>query len=143
VASLRDEVDNFLNVTVGRLANAAVENARGFHLLEGWFPAVDVYEDKDKLQVTAELAGLKKEDIEISLNDGCLDLSGERKQAETPEGVEVYRAERLTGRFHRSINLPCRVDAEKITAAYSDGILTVTLPKAEEAKPRQIPITVK
>jgi HSP20 family protein len=143
VANFRDEVENFLSVALGRLADAASENGHGARVLQGWFPAVDLYEDKDTLQVKAELAGLKKEDIEISLQDGHLTLSGERKQEETQEGGEVYRTERWVGRFHRSINLPCRVDAEKITATYNEGVLTVTLPKAEEAKPKQIPITVK
>jgi HSP20 family protein len=143
VASLRDEVDNFINLALGRLANASVENGHGPQSLEGWFPAVDVYEDKEQLQVKAELAGLKKEDIEISMQDGYLTLSGERKLEEKQDNGEVRRSERWVGRFHRSISLPCRVDAEKITATYNDGVLTVTLPKAEEAKPKQIPITIK
>ena len=142
-ASLRNEVDNFLNLALGHLADATGQNGSGSQLLGGWFPAVDVYEDKDTLQVKAELAGLKKEDIQISLEDGSLTLSGERKQEQKQENGQVYRSERWEGRFHRSISLPCRVDAEKITATYNEGVLTVTLPKAEEAKPKQIPITVK
>lgn len=143
VANLRDEVDNFLHHALGRLTDANGENGWGTQLLEGWFPAVDVYEDKDTLQVKAELAGLKKEDIEISLHDGCLSLSGERKEEKKQEGREVYRSERWVGRFHRTISLPCRVEADKIQATYNDGVLTVVLPKAEEAKPKQIPITIK
>jgi HSP20 family protein len=143
VASLRHEVDNFLNLALGRLAEATGENGGGSPLQEGWFPAVDVYEDKDSLQVKAELPGLKKEDIEISLHDGYLTLAGERKQEEKQESGEVYRSERWVGRFHRTISLPCRVDAEKIKATYNEGVLTVTLPKAEEAKPKQIQISVQ
>ena len=111
--------------------------------MEGWFPAVDVYEDKENLLVTAELPGLKKEDIQISLDNGNLTLSGERKQEEKRQDADVYRSERWVGRFHRSVSLPCRVEAEKIKATYSEGVLTVILPKAEDAKPKQIPITVK
>ncbi len=70
-------------------------------------------------------------------------LSGERKQEEKHRDADVYRSERWVGRFHRAINLPCRVEAENIKAAYSEGVLTVTLPKAEESKPKQIPISVK
>src|SRR5580658_232930 len=140
VANLRDEVDNFLHNALGHLTDAKGENGWGTQLLEGWFPAVDVYEDKDTLQVKAELAGLKKEDIEISLHDGCLSLSGERKEEKKQEGREVYRSERWVGRFHRTISLPCRVVADNIQATYNDGVLTVVLPKAEEAKPKQIPI---
>lgn len=135
VANLRDEVDNFFNLAFARLSGS--DESR-----DGWFPAVDVYEDADNLLVKAELAGLKKEDIEISLHDGFLTLSGERKQEEKVEGADVYRAERWSGRFERTITLPCRVEAEKIKATYNEGVLTVTLPKAEEAKPKQIPISV-
>jgi HSP20 family protein len=143
VTNLRDEVDHLLSMALGRLGDSG-ENGRGSQLLEGgWFPAVDVYEDKDNLLIKAELPGLKKEDIDISLQDGYLSLSGERKQEEKREDSGVYRSERWVGRFHRSISLPCRVNAEKITATYNEGVLTVTLPKAEEAKPKQIPISVK
>jgi len=144
VASLRDEVDSLFNLAFGRLTGTnGGENGRGSQLLEGWFPAVDVYEDKDNLLVKAELPGLKKEDIEISLHEGFLTLSGERKQEQAREGAEVYRSERWAGRFHRTISLPCRVEADKIQATYNEGVLAVTLPKAEEAKPKQIQITVK
>jgi len=143
VTNLRDEVDNLFNLAFGRLADSNAENARETQLLEGWFPPVDVYEDKDNLLVKAELPGLKKEDIEISLHDGFLTLSGERKQEEKQENGGVYRSERCLGRFHRSISLPCSVVADKINATYKDGVLEVTLPKAEEAKPKQIPIAVK
>ena len=143
VATLRDEVDNFFNLALGRLTDSNGGSGPAAQFLEGWFPAVDVYEDKDTLQVKAELAGLNKEDIEISLQDGYLVLSGERKQEEKQDNNEVYRSERWVGRFHRTISLPCRVEADKIKATYNEGVLTVTLPKAEEAKPKQIPISVK
>jgi HSP20 family protein len=136
-------MDNLLNLALGRLADTKLENGQGSQLLEGWFPAVDVYEDKDSLLVKAELPGLKKDDIDISLQEGYLVLSGERKQEQKHEDANVYRSERWEGRFHRSISLPCRVDAEKIKATYNEGVLTVTLPKAEDAKPKQIPISVK
>jgi len=136
-------LDNFFNLTLGRLADANVENERGAQLLEGWFPPVDVYEDTDTLLVKAELPGLKKDDIEISLHDGYLTLSGERKEESKHEDADVYRSERWVGKFHRSISLPCSVQADKIKATYNEGVLTVALPKAEEAKPKQIPISVK
>ncbi len=142
MANLRDEVDNLLSLALGHL-NANSENGQESQLLEGWFPAVDVYEDKDNLLVKAELPGLKKEDIEISLQDGYLTLAGERKEETRKKDGDVYRSERWTGRFHRSISLPFQVQTDKITAAYNEGLLTVTLPKAEEAKPKQIQISVK
>jgi HSP20 family protein len=143
VASLRDEVDSLFNMAFGRLADPNLENGHGAQSLEGWFPAVDVYEDKDSLLVKAELPGLKKEDINIALEDGNLTFSGERKQEEKHQDAGVYRSERWVGRFHRTVSLPCRVETEKITATYNEGVLTVTLPKAEDAKPKHIPISVK
>jgi len=143
IANLRDEVDNLFSLAFSRLHGTAAEPDRGSQFLEGWFPAVDVYEDKDNLLVRAELPGMKKEDIEISLHEGFLTLSGERKAEEKQEGSETYRSERWLGRFHRTLSLPCAVVPDKIKATYTDGILTVTLPKAEEAKPKQIAISVK
>ncbi|HEY3855566.1 MAG TPA: Hsp20/alpha crystallin family protein [Verrucomicrobiae bacterium] len=142
VANLRDEVDNLFNLAFARLGNTPEAEPRS-QFLEGWYPAVDVTEDKDTLSVRAEIPGMKKEDIEISLHEGFLTLSGERKGGEKLEGSETYRSERWFGRFHRTISLPYAVVADQIKATYTDGVLTVTLPKAEEAKPKQIPITVK
>ncbi len=142
VANLRDEVDNLFNLAFARLGNTP-EPERGSEFLEGWFPPVDVAEDKDTLSVRAELPGMKREDIEITLHDGVLTLSGERKGGEKIEGSEMYRSERWFGRFHRTVNLPYPVVPDQIKATYTDGVLTVTLPKAEEAKPKQIAITVK
>ncbi len=105
-----------------------------------WAPALDLYEDKDNLVLTAELPGLKKDDIDISLRDNVITISGERKNEKKYEDSETSRSERFFGRFTRSLALPKTVDANKVKAAYKDGILTVTLPKAEEAKPRQIAI---
>jgi HSP20 family protein len=143
MASFRDEVDNLFNLAFGRFSGVPAEPERGLQFLEGWFPAVDVYEDKDNLVVRAEVPGMKKEDIEISLHEGFLVISGERKGQEKQEGAEIYRSERWLGRFNRTISLPCSVVPDKIKATYTDGILTVSLPKAEEAKPKQIPVSVK
>ena len=83
---------------------------------------------------------MRKEDIEISLHDGTLTISGERKR-ESANGDKAERTERYVGTFRRSITLPTRVDANKVNASYQDGILTVTLPKAEEVKPKQIHVS--
>jgi HSP20 family protein len=105
-----------------------------------WTPALDVYQDKDQFTVVAELPGLKKEDIELSLHDGVITISGERKQEK--KGEEGYKNERFFGRFQRSVTLPSSVDGDKVRATYQDGILKVVLPKAEEAKPKQIEVSV-
>lgn len=107
-----------------------------------WTPALDVYEDKENFVVQAELPGLKREDIEVSLHDGTLTISGERKAEKRNEDAEVYRAERLVGRFQRAVGLPTTVATEKVKAGYTDGLLTITLPKTEEAKPRKIDVSV-
>lgn len=140
--TLRDDMDTLFNLALGRVLEPFGPE-RNSQLLEGWFPAVDVYENNESLTVRAELPGMKKEEIDISLHDGFLTLTGERKQQSKEEGSETYRSERWLGRFHRTISLPCRVDVEKIKATYLDGVLTVSLPKAEEAKPKQIPVLVK
>jgi len=114
--------------------------ASGSRLLSAWNPAVDLYEDKDNVIVKAEVPGLKKEDINISLHNGVLNISGERKNEEEVEGAETHRSERFVGRFNRTVTLPSEVKGDQVKAQYADGILTITLPKAEEAKPRQIQV---
>ena len=107
---------------------------------EGWEPTVDVYEDKDKITVKAELPGMKKEDITVSLDNNTLTVSGERKYEEEKKDKETYRSERYFGRFQRSITLSHSVEAKGIEANYKDGVLTVSLPKSEEAKPKHIEV---
>lgn len=108
-------------------------------LFNGWTPALDLYQTNDDVVAVLELPGMRKEDIEISLHDGMLTVSGERKE-EPVADEKNGRTERFVGKFRRSISLPTRVDASKVNATYKDGILTVTLPKAEEVKPKQIQI---
>jgi HSP20 family protein len=86
--------------------------------------------------------GMRKEDIDISLQDGMLTIAGERARS-SGEGDNAERTERFSGKFRRSITLPTRVDAGKVSATYKDGILTVTLPKAEEAKPKKVEVTIE
>jgi HSP20 family protein len=114
----------------------------GSQVSESWTPAVDVYEDKENFVVQAELPGLKREDIEVALHDGTLTISGERKPEKRNEEKEVYRAERYVGRFQRALLLPTTVAPDKVKAAYVDGLLTITLPKTEEAKPKKIDVSV-
>jgi len=127
----------------GRLLNLNDELDRLFETpLQAWAPALDVHEDKDKFTVNLELPGLKREEIDVHLEDGSLVISGERKSETVSEGTEVHRQERYYGKFSRALTLPTAVAADKVKAAYKDGILTVTLPKAEEAKPKHIDVTI-
>jgi HSP20 family protein len=118
------------------------EIARGAQLLRVWHPALDVYEDKDNVFVKAEIAGLKKEDIDVSVEDDVLTISGERKSEEKSADTETHRTECFTGSFHRAVTLPSGVEAARVTAQYKDGILTVTLPKSEASKPKQIEVKI-
>ena len=132
-AALRDEMDRLFDGSFGPVFRTPGSFSR-------WAPALDVYQDKDQFTVVAELPGLKKEDIELSLQNGVLTISGERKQEKKNE--EGYRNERFSGRFQRSVTLPTSVDGDKVKATYQDGILKVVLPKAEEAKPKQIQVSI-
>jgi len=109
-------------------------------LFEGWTPAVDVHEERDKITVRAELPGMKKEDIEVTVVGDALTISGERKQEEQKREGETYRSERFLGRFQRTITLPTEVDANRIQATYKDGLLIVTLGKSEQATRKQIEV---
>ena len=135
LTDLREEIDRLFDGTLAEFTQSS-------NLLSGWTPAFDVYEDKDNFTVVAELPGLKKEDIEVTLHNGTLSVSGERKNESKCDDTEVYRSERFFGRFQRTISLPTAVAADKIKAQYKDGILTVTLPKTEEAKPKHIDVAV-
>ncbi|HYV28428.1 MAG TPA: Hsp20/alpha crystallin family protein [Candidatus Eisenbacteria bacterium] len=135
LSNLREEIDRLFEAPLAELA-------RSTQLLSGWTPALDVFEDKDNIFVKAELPGMKKEEIELSLHDGSLSISGERKSENKYEDAEVYRAERFVGKFQRTVALPSPVAADKVKAQYKEGILTVTLPKTEEAKPKHIDVSV-
>jgi HSP20 family protein len=135
LSSLRDELDRLFD-------SPWTELARTSQLLSGWTPALDLYEDKDNFVVKAELPGMKREDLEVSLHEGSLSISGERKSEEKHAEAEVYRTERFFGRFQRTVTLPTAVAADKVKAAYKDGVLTITLPKTEEAKPKHIGVNV-
>ena len=131
---LRGEIDRLFEAPLTELARAS-------QLLSGWTPAMDLYEDKDNFVVRAELPGMKREDIEVSLHEGGLSISGERKLEKSHEQKEVHRSERFFGRFQRTVSLGSPIAADKIKAQYKDGILTVTLPKTEEAKPKRIDVS--
>ena len=134
-SNLRDELNSFFELPVWS------SFARTGQLFTGWSPALDLYQSNDNVIAAVELPGMRKEDIEIYLHDGTLTISGERKRENSSNGDKAERTERYIGTFRRSIALPTRVDAGKVSATYVDGILTVTLPKAEEAKPKQIQVS--
>jgi HSP20 family protein len=135
LADLQEEIDRFFEAPLAVWKSGS----RGLH---GWAPALDLREDKDSFILSAELPGMKKEEINLSLQDGNLRISGERKSEKKFENAEVYRAERYVGHFERTMVLPAPVASDKVKAQYKDGVLTVTLPKTEEARPKQIDVQV-
>lgn len=108
--------------------------------LAGVFPLTNVTEDKDNYYVRAELPGLKADELDISVTGDSLSISGERKLPVEDQNAQYHRREREAGRFNRMISLPGQLDPDKVKASCTDGVLTVTLPKAEASKPRQISV---
>ena len=108
-----------------------------------WAPRVDISETKDDIVVRAELPGVTPDSINVDLANNTLTIQGEKKKEDTDEGENFYRVERISGKFMRSFSLPQRVKADSVKARYKDGILVVTIPKAEEAKPREIKVEVE
>src|SRR6266404_6610085 len=132
LANMHEELDRVFESTFG-------SGFRSLGTLSRWTPAVDVYQDKDQFTVVAEVPGMKKEELNLTLQNGVLTISGERKQEEKKPD-QGFRSERFVGRFQRSITLPASVDPSGVKANYQDGLLKVVLPKSEEAKPKQIEV---
>ena len=108
-----------------------------------WTPAVDIAELDNQFVVKVELPGINKDDVKITLESNILTIRGEKKEETDVKEENYHRVERTYGSFQRSFKLPTTVKGDNIDATYKDGILTVTLPKAEEAKPKQIEVRVK
>ena len=111
--------------------------------ISSWTPAVDIAEHDDEYLVKVELPGVNKDEVKLTLENSILTIRGEKKQEKETKKENYHRVERSYGSFQRSFTLPAAVKADKIDASYKDGILTVALPKAEEAKPKQIEVKVK
>jgi HSP20 family protein len=131
-----EEVDQLFDEFLGRRSSGPPEGRWD------WAPAVDIEETKDAYLLKAETPGLRKEDVKITYSEGVLTVSGEKRSEKAEHDKKVHRVERCYGSFQRSFSLPGAVKADKIEAAYKDGILTVTVPKSEESKPREIEIKV-
>jgi HSP20 family protein len=113
-------------------------------LLDGeWAPSIDVAETENEVVVTAELPGIKQDEVDITITDDVLILKGEKKEEKEIKKENYHRIERSYGSFQRSVSLPTGVQSDKAKASYKDGILKINVPKAEEAKPKQIKINVE
>jgi HSP20 family protein len=123
--SVEDEFDRLLGRAYSRNA---------------WVPALDVRETDDNFELTLDLPGIDPDDVSVNYEDGMLTVSGKRDFSEERQGETWHRIERSFGTFARSVRLPRTADAEKIEARFDKGVLTISVPKAETAKPRQIEV---
>lgn len=112
----------------------------GGSITASWYPACDVFEDKDAVKIVAELPGVKAEQVKLSLENNVLTIRGEKTQEAEERSERVHRYERSYGTFERAFVLPSTVDGDKISAQYENGVLTILVPKAERARPREIPV---
>jgi HSP20 family protein len=138
IENLHTELSRLLNLPFARRPL----QERG--LLEGiWSPAIDVYESKENILVIADIPGVTRDDIEVTVEGDTLIIKGAKKLDEKSEEQERIRAERFYGSFNRALTLPGEIDAARVTATYRNGVLELTLPKKEEYTPKQIKIDVK
>ena len=132
---LRSRIDKIFEEFLGSLRRRELGAPRA------WLPPVDIYDAGDELVVEMDLPGLRKEDIEIQMNEDTLTVRGERRRPED-EGRRYARSERVFGPFERSFSINVPIKVEEVKASYENGVLTLRLPKAEEAKPRRIKVEI-
>lgn len=135
--SIQDEMNQLFRRTMGQ---ADAGSGRESEAQVRWAPALDILERDDAFVVHVEVPGVKQDDLEITLDDGVLTVSGQRNFTQETEKEQYHRVERRYGAFRRSITLPSRTKADDIEATFEDGVLQIVVPKAEEAKPRRIQV---
>ncbi len=136
--AIQNEMNKMFNSSLVRWVD------RDVGLLEGaWSPAIDIYDSKDNVMVKADIPGMKKDEIEVSVHGDTLIIKGEKKQEKEVKEKDYVRTERFYGSFNRAISLPAAVDASKVNATYKNGVLELVLPKKEESKPKQLKIDIK
>jgi HSP20 family protein len=137
LTSIQDEINTMFDRVFGRRTTGT--GGQG-GMPASWAPAVDIAERKDAYVVSAEVPGMRPEDLEVTLEDGLLTIQGERRMEEESSDRQYHRVERRYGAFRRSITLPSQVQSDAIEASYSDGVLQVVVPKSEAAKPKKIDV---
>lgn len=135
VDSFRREMDRMFEDFFGKEPNAGESSL-------SWYPSVDIKETKDEFVLMAEVPGMSKDDIKINISENTLTIKGEKKEEKKEDDHNYHRVERRYGTFQRSFTLPTQIKGDKVKAAYKDGVLTITMPKKEEVKPKEIPISV-
>ena len=143
LASLRQDMDRLWELTFSGRAGATFGNLGQTAQNIQWCPAVDLYDESERLVVKVELPGMTREQIQINYQDGVLSISGERKSDyEHGKEPDAYRSERAVGKFARDLALPVPIEADQINATYKDGVLAVLLPKSEDAKPHKVEVKI-
>lgn len=134
---MRDEINRLFDITLGR---SVFDHPS---LFDGeWVPAVDVYENDDKIVVKTELPGMTDKDIDVDILGDTLTIKGEKKKEEEKKDKHYHRLERVYGSFHRAVKLPGVIAPDKAKASFKNGVLEIVVPKKEEARPRQIKVDV-
>jgi HSP20 family protein len=136
----QDQAHYYLTRMLGQAGQELQQSGFGGASTPAWAPAVDISERKDAYIVAVELPGVKLNDLQIAYQDGLLTIEGERGLAADSADQQTHLVERRYGQFRRSITLPLHVTADAIDASFEDGVLTVLVPKAEEAKPKRIEV---
>jgi HSP20 family protein len=139
INSLQQEMNRLFSTFFDTPAAAGTGNGGG---LRRWIPAMDVVETETHFVLRADLPGMSQADVELSLDDNVLTVSGERRTEDEERGEGFYRLERASGAFSRSLTLPEGVDADAIAATFDNGVLEVRIPKPEQRKPRKVSISV-
>lgn len=135
---IQKEMNRMFNLSL------AHEGNREIGILDGaWSPAVDIYDSKDNVMVKADIPGLTKDDIEVTVQGDTLFIKGEKKQEKEVKEKDYIRTERFYGNFQRAVRLPAEVQSDKVEATYKNGVLELVLPKSEKAKPKQIKLDIK
>ena len=134
VSDIQGEVNRLFDTFLGRPLMGPSTRA--------WLPAVDMHETKDDLVLNVELPGVSEKDVTVSITGDLLTIKGERRWNEEAKDRQYLHTERVYGQFERLVQLPMAVQGDKVKATYRDGVLTITLPKAEELKPREIKIDI-
>ena len=137
ISTLQERMNRLFSEMARRSPIAEEETIQG-----AWIPPVDIYETGDSIVIKAELPGISKEDITLEVKENTLSIKGEKKFEKDVKEESYHRVERSYGAFQRAFALPSTVQQDKVKAKFRDGILEVTLPKAEEAKPKQIKVDV-
>ena len=138
IEDLQSDLNRFFDSSLFNLSH----NQQGAYR-ESWLPSTDIHDSVDQLIIKADLPGMEKDDIEVTVHGNTLFIKGEKKHEEKIQDMGCLRSERFFGQFERALPLTDDIDSAKVDASFKNGVLTVTIPKREEAKPKQIKVNIR